>query len=535
MLGILVKKQLAEVFRTYFYNEKKKKARSKIGIIGWFLFFVVIMVGVLGGMFTMLSYVMAGPMIEAGVGWLYLALMGLLAVLLGVFGSVFNTYGSLYMAKDNDQLLAMPIPNRYIITARLMNVYLMGLLYSAVVVVPAVIVYWIEAGISLPVVVGGLVLILVVSLMDLVLSCVLGWVVARISVKLKHRSYITVIISLAFIGGYYFFYFKAADLLKELIENALVYGEKIKGAAYGMYLFGCIGEGDWVAMAIFTVIMAAAALICGIVLSRTFLSMATTADAGVKTKYREKLARQSTVSGALLRKEFGRFTASASYMLNCGLGALMTLLMAGFMLIKADMVREMFVIIPQEYQSILPVVFSTVIALCASMSDVCAPSVSLEGKNIWIPQSLPVTAWQVLCAKMKVQLILTLPTVLLAGISAAVLMKGSPLSTALFFLVSILFTVLMTLVDMSAGIRFANLTWTNEITPVKQGLAVFIALFGGWILAAVYGGVLILIDWKIGIISADLYMLAAAAVMLLAILALGRWLKTRGTQLFEEL
>lgn len=59
--------------------------------------------------------------------WLYFALMGLLAILLGSFGSVFNTYSGLYLAKDNDLLLSMPIPVNAIMGARLLSVYLLGL------------------------------------------------------------------------------------------------------------------------------------------------------------------------------------------------------------------------------------------------------------------------------------------------------------------------------------------------------------------------------------------------------------------------
>ena len=45
------------------------------------------------------------------------------------------------------------------------------------------------------------------SLVVFVLSCLLGWVVAKISLRLKYKSFVTVLISLAFIGAYYFFYF----------------------------------------------------------------------------------------------------------------------------------------------------------------------------------------------------------------------------------------------------------------------------------------------------------------------------------------
>ena len=35
MLRILVKKQLAEVFKSYFYDAKKNRMRSKLAIAGW--------------------------------------------------------------------------------------------------------------------------------------------------------------------------------------------------------------------------------------------------------------------------------------------------------------------------------------------------------------------------------------------------------------------------------------------------------------------------------------------------------------------
>ena len=62
--------------------------------------------------------------------WLYMALMGIVSVTLGVFGSVFNIFSTLYQAKDNDLLFAMPITERSVLTARLSGVYTMGLMYE---------------------------------------------------------------------------------------------------------------------------------------------------------------------------------------------------------------------------------------------------------------------------------------------------------------------------------------------------------------------------------------------------------------------
>lgn len=220
MLKILLKKQMAEVFRSYFYDAKKNKARSKAAVAAYIVLFVVIMLGVMGGMFTLLALSMSAPMAAAGMDWLYFALMGLLAILLGSFGSVFNTYSGLYLAKDNDLLLSMPIPVNAIMGARLLSVYLLGLMYSGVVILPAVIVYWFTVSASLGVIAGSILLLLLISIFVLTLSCALGWVVAKISLKLKNKSFITVVISLAFFAIYYFFCFRAQTIISDFVANA---------------------------------------------------------------------------------------------------------------------------------------------------------------------------------------------------------------------------------------------------------------------------------------------------------------------------
>ena len=110
MLKILLRKQFSEIFRNYFYDAKRNKKRSKGAVIAYIALFVLIMAVVLGGMFALFSFAICGEMVAAGMDWLFFVVMGMLAILLGTFGSVFNTYSTLYLAKDNDLLLSLPIP-----------------------------------------------------------------------------------------------------------------------------------------------------------------------------------------------------------------------------------------------------------------------------------------------------------------------------------------------------------------------------------------------------------------------------------------
>ncbi|MBQ6464977.1 MAG: hypothetical protein IJJ43_01750 [Oscillospiraceae bacterium] len=532
MLKVLLKKQIAEVFRSYFYDAKKNRMRSKWAIAAWIVFFAVVMVGVLGGMFAMLSLSLCGALAGAGMGWLYFLLLCGIAILLGAFGSVFNTYAGLYLAKDNDLLLSMPIPVKTIMAARLLNVYLMGTMYAATVMLPALIVYWVTAGATAGRVICGLLLLLIVTVIVLLLSCLLGWVVARISLKLKSKSFITVLVALVFIAAYYFFYFKANLLIQELIRNAGVYGAKIKGTAYGLYLFGRIGEGDWLATAIFLALTALISLLIWRVMSRSFLKIATSTGNVEKKRYVEKTAKERGAFGALFAKELGRFASSANYMLNTGLGILVLPAIGVLLLVKG---RELCAALGEVFAArpgTVAILLCTALCTALSMNDMAAPSVSLEGKSLWIPQSLPVEAKTVLRAKASMQLLLSAVPMLIAAVCTALVVEETLAVRLLLVAAPLTCTVFTALGCTAIGLRMPLLNWTNELAPIKQSGAVLIAIFGLWGLTVVFAGLYLLVGYKLGAAPyLAIWTLAYAAASLLLL----RWLDTKGAAAFEAL
>ena len=528
MLKLLLKKQLMEVFRSYFYDAKKNKARSKGTTIAYIVMFVLLMVGVLGGMFAVLANVMCGQLAEMGLDWLYFVIMGMMAVFLGAFGSVFNTYSGLYLAKDNDLLLSMPIPVRIIMASRLLNVYLLGLMYSGIVILPVIIVYWCTVPLTAGIILGGVVLLIVISLFALALSCVLGWVVAKISLKLKNKSFITVLVSLVFFGLYYFVCFRSQALIGSLLLNAASVGDKIKGSVYPLYLFGRVGCGDGAAMLIVSAVLA----LVWYLIARSFLNIATASGNTAKAVYREKAAMQTSPAAALLRKELGRFTASPLYMLNCGLGTVFLLILAVAALIKG---REVFLMMNALFagsEDFVPVLAALCLCLLAGSNDITAPSVSLEGKSLWIAQSLPIDPWQALRAKLGLHLLITeLPLMLCAACVAAV--SGLDfLHAVLVVVVPMVYVVLSAAFGLFMGLKRPNLTWTSEVAPIKQGLAVFLSMFGGWVLAAGLGFLYYALMAHLG---AAAFLLAATALFIVLALVLLRWLKTSGAKIYAHL
>ncbi|MBQ1846943.1 MAG: hypothetical protein II135_02970 [Clostridia bacterium] len=531
MFKSLLKKQFTEIFRTYFYNQKKNTVRSKGQTVGLFVLFAFLLLYVFGTICVPLCLTLCPALVETGNSWLYYAMIGLFALVIGAFGSVFNTYQTLYAAKDNDLLLSMPIPVKYIMFTRLLSVYLVGLMYSAVPLVAASAIYFIFAGVSVSSVVGGIMMILVVSLIIFILSCALGYVVAKLSRKIKNKSFVIVLFALGGIAVYYVLYFKAMNAVQDLIANAAVYGAEIKNSAYILYLFGSVGTGDALSILIFTAAVLAVLALVWYLISKSFIKIATYKAGAPKAVSGAKTASAKSVGAALVMKELSKFVSSPTYMLNCGLGILMIPAAGVLLLIKGGALAE-------GLSSLLGNADAAAVFACAlmmfliSMTDTAVSSVSLEGKSIWIPQSLPVDPFEVLRAKLLTQLLLAGVPSLFAVICAVIALGLTPLTAVTFVFAALSSLLLCSIFYLCMGIKFVNLTWTNEMYAIKQGTGVLISMFGTWGYALFFGGAYLPLAF---FLPAWIYLASMTAVTLTVSALLYRWLKTKGAEAFADL
>ncbi len=529
MLKTLMKKQMLEVFSGVYQDRKTKQRKSAKSMVGYALLCIVLF-GYLFVMFYFLADWLCEPLVSVGFGWLYMTLMGVLAATFGVFGSVFSTYSSLYQAKDNDVLLSMPIPTKYILYARLFAVYAVGLLYELLIMIPVLVVYFINAPFEPVSFLFCLLIPFVLSIFVLALSCILGWIVALVTSKLKNQKILTVILSLGFFGVYYYFCGNMSTIIEKILMNPAGLGDKVKGPLYPFYQMGLAAEGDASAMLIFVSIIVALFTVVYIVLNRSFLKLATTNRGSAKVKYVEKRIEGRSQAGALLHKELRRFLGSTNYMLNCGLGIVFMLFAAVMLIVKKDTIVLLSALIHNE--GVVALVAVALICAMSSMNDISAPSVSLEGKNIWLLQVLPVSGWDVLKAKLSLHLILTLVPVAVLTVCVELVIKPSLLFAILIPVIAMLFVLLMGILGLAFNLKMPNLNWTHEVVPIKQSASVFFALFGGWVIEIILGvGYYFLYDY----IRPGIFMICVCGLLFAVNVLLLNWLKTRGSQIFERL
>lgn len=535
MWKALLKKQFLELHQTYFQNKKTGQRRTGGKLAGVIVLMALVFL-LLAGSFLALGSLFVTTLYPMGLGWLHYTMMGLIALVLGVVGDVASTYSGLYRAKDNDLLLSMPIPPVKILSVRPMGVYVMGLLYVAVVWLPGTAAYWIWGRVTAAGVVMPLLLLLVLGFVVLVLTCLLGYVVALLSARLRNKATVTALLVVAVLAGYYWVYFRLVSYLQgDFLTHADVLGGKVKAGAWPLYALGQAACGDIGAFAATAGITAVLVAVTVWALSRSFLRLATENKGDKHAVYREKAVKVRNVRQALFRRELKRFTSSATYMVNGGLGLLILTALAVLVMVKAPALRILAAMARTqmpELAALLPLLSVCAVMFTAGMNVICAPSISLEGKSISLMQSLPVAPREVLHAKKNLQVALNLVPTLLCTAALGITLQFSAVEMGLSLVLAAVFLWFSADYGLMLGLWKPNLTWTSEVVPIKQGSAVVLAFFGAWVLALVLG----LGGWLTRkVIALPLYLALCAALLGAGALLMRRWLNTRGAAIFAQL
>ena len=234
---------------------------------------------------------------------------------------------------------------------------------------------------------------------------------------------------------------------------------------------------------------------------------------------------------ALFRKELRRFWSNSMYVMNAALGSLFTLAAAVALVIYRDAPAQLEQMIPGAGAFLGPIA-AAALCLLASTNVISAPSVSLEGKNLWIAKSLPVSAGDVLMSKAWVHVAITLPPILLAWLAVVCVLKLSPAMALLILVIAAAFVLSGALFGVVVNLHFPRFDWISEVVAVKQSMSTVICMFVSMaaVIVPIAGFAL-----TSRVLRAEVYLALVAAVFAAVDFIQYRWLMTRGARRFSEL
>ena len=474
LLAVRLRALLAGLTRQSRQKNKKGK-----GMLILFAVLYVYVAVVVVGMMCLIFSSLAQPYHAMGLDWLYFAMAGLMALGFAVFGSVFTTQNQLYDAKDNDLLLSMPIQPGMILLSRMIPLLGLNALFAGLVMLPASVMYAVLVRFSLGNFLIQLLGVIAVCVLAQAISCLLGYLL-HLLLSRMNKSLASLLYMVIFLGLYFGIYSQAGNIMNSMATEGAAIASALQAWVWPICALGRGCSGEVLYFLIFAAISGAAFGAVYWLLARTFLKSATSRRSIRRRKLDMDGGKAGSPTGAIVFKEWKHFLGSPVYLTNLGIGILMMVAVTVLGVIFRGKLLEALDVYAQmglDLSAYFPLLICAMLAFLVSMMFISAPSVSLEGKNLWILKSMPVSAKQILNAKLKFHLLLATPVTVIAGLVLAVTYGCGFVDILLCGLVPGLLTVLCGVLGMSCGLKWAKLDWLSEAYPCKQGAAVGITMF----------------------------------------------------------
>ena len=239
-----------------------------------------------------------------------------------------------------------------------------------------------------------------------------------------------------------------------------------------------------------TVVFVCVSLLLGavayLVISKTYIRLLTVKYSAKKAVYTGRYIKAKSQLRALTEKELKRFFSSAVYMLNSALGLVFMVALGVFALIKrstlVDLVNAIFAELTLSSDS-LNLILIIAMLLISSMNMISLSSVSLEGKCLWIPKTMPISEKVLLKSKALAHLVVTVPPTLLS--SVLLIIASGAGAEYWFFYITIpqLANVFSAFFGIIINVAFPRFDFDNEAQIIKQSMSAFVGLMSQMLLS----------------------------------------------------
>lgn len=479
-MGFLLKTLLLSTsdFNRIKYEKNSRRRNKAIGMIVLKLFIFFILSGY--AMLTAFGYGMIGmagliPIITAAI-----------ISMISLFFAFFEVNGYLFAFREYDLIMSLPLTEHQVVSAKFLHMYLRRMPWYMGIALALEIPYIIFATPSLWNIFLWVLGALFLPVIPMLLATVIGATIKGISVGYKHKQAVEILLNLILVGVLFFFMFSMQNVSEDtswesVLQQARDKVENIAGVIPTIGWFrDMTTKGSVVALLLLAVLsfVLGEAVLLGI--SIFYKKVNSRLLAGVSLgNYQLGKQKANSLMKALIMKEWRRFRGSSLYLMNCGMGLIITLVLsvASFFMDQEKMMAEIMSQIPEGMNmsdGTLFVVIPVMIGMMISMSDSSCMSPSLEGKNNWILCSLPVTKKQIAQSKIAFNMCLQLPVVFFATVCFSISMKAGLFYMILYLLIGVLFSVLSSSLGLWVGMIFIKLDWENEVEVIKQGAAVAI-------------------------------------------------------------
>ena len=491
--------KLKSILKVYVINNfginalHEKNKRKRIKMIS---FVAVLVFAFISLAFTsfMYSQIMADVFEQYGRVDILLGIMMAASSLLIFFTTMYKAASILFNFRDYDTLMSMPIKTRTIITSRIIILYSFNIAMMLIIMIPAVITYCLRVNPPLMFYVMFVLTLILIPMIPILAASILGSMLSLIASRFKRKNGLNTILLLLFFVGIMVANFSLQGTIINF-DNA---AKPIVTSISSIYPFAFIYMNaicDLKLTSILTFVGSSVAVFGMFVylVSIWFKTMHTTlASIRTSSNYKMKELKTSSQFAAIFMKERKRFFSSPLYVLNAGVGSIMLVILAIAVTVFGAEEVAKFMEMP-EISGTIGMIAPLIISLFAALSCTTACSVSLEGKTFWITKSMPVSTKKILLGKIALNLMLSVPTIIISAALFSMVLKTDLMSTILMFVTPIAYAFFIAIFGLYMNLLMPKMSWTHEAQVIKQSAAVMVVVFGGMLMAAAPIAIVILV------------------------------------------
>lgn len=481
-ISILVKLQLMNTFRIneIRYTKDHKLRGRLVGMLGVY----GLLIAMLMAYIVMTVYGLADMQLSEIIP----TYLFFIASMLTLFFAFFKSTDYLFNLKAIEWQMPFPIKGRSFIMSRLILFYVSSLLPSLLVLLPGLIAYSVLVSFDIGVLLWSLIGSIVLPIFPIVLMSILGALVAGVASRMKHKQLIISLIMLVLVLGILmislFFSNQSQGLdTSELSQISRSIENQIAGLYPPAIWFSQALRGENVMpfLGYLLVLFIMMALFVAL-LDRYYFRMISRLSSHGKTHQKKRSAlKEKSVLKALVMKEWYHYWSSSIYVLNTLMGPLFMLVLAlAIVFMGPDYVDQMLGI-----QGVSLKAMPFLLGATAAIMPVTVSSISLEGKNIWQLQTLPISRKKIIHSKLLLQLIITLPFYFISEIIILSVSRLTSFNAAMLLIIPLLMVTLSSEMGLIMNLLFPVYNWESETVVVKQSASVFLSLIVNVVLVLV--------------------------------------------------
>ncbi len=407
---------------------------------------------------------------------------------------IYKSSSLLFNCKDDDLLLSLPITRKTILFVRLLKFYVFELMFNSLFLFPVMVAYirWAEH-LTWTYYLSSIMMLLLLPIIPIVLSCIVSIISSFLSSKMKHKNATQIVISMIFIIGIMGMSFYSQNMMSYLISHATSLNDFIMKIYYpaGVYAklvsdFQILDLILFIAMNLFLFILFIYVFSMFYFKLNSNLKRVTTHS----TRKTGKLVikRKSKVL-SLIRKELNMFFTIPVFIINSGFSLVLYMIAIIGILFKFDSIIGILTSTEQGFGLSKDLIFNNIsififllLSVTAYMTSITNSLISLEGRNINILKTLPVSVKTILMSKIYACMVITTPVLILGELLLFVKFKLSFIEMILLLFLGILIPLVSHFIGIIINLQYPKLDFENESEVVKQSMSSFLSVMIGMIL-----------------------------------------------------